>query len=71
MVNLKLSYAFDMRTLSLESSIIRLIHLLRGQTPFQGVIFHLLTDRDDINAAYVKLKENYVLFMIYIFLFLK
>ena len=33
--------------------------ILRGQAQINGVIFHLLTDPDEINTAYVKLKKKY------------
>ena len=32
-------------------------------TPVEGVIFHLWTDPDEINTAYVKIEGNYFLFM--------
>ena len=36
---------------------------LRGPKSVKGGIFHLWTDPDEINTTYVKLKENYFLFM--------
>ena len=36
---------------------------LRGSTPFQGVIFYLWTDLNDICTAYVKLNSKIFLFM--------
>ena len=36
---------------------------LKGSTPFQGVIFYLWTDLDEICTAYVKLNSNSILFV--------
>ena len=35
----------------------------------QGVFFYLWTDPDKINTAFVKLKENYLLFLRIFFIF--
>ena len=35
---------------------------LRGYTPFQGVIFYLWTDLDEICTVYIKLNSNSILF---------
>ena len=37
--------------------------ILRGPAQIKGVIFHLLTDPDEINTAYVKSKKKYFLFL--------
>ena len=39
------------------------MHVLRGSTPFEDMIFYLWTDLYEICTAYVKLEINHIIFM--------